>query len=71
MRGLPADVQAYLPGSLTDQDLVEDLTNMALSADSLADRRRQIAMAHQALMLINFDEKMHHELDMILDRSRE
>jgi glycosyltransferase involved in cell wall biosynthesis len=70
MRGLPTEVQSYIPGCLTDQDLVEDLTSMALSSDSLADRRRQIAMAHQALILINFDEKMNHELDMILDKSR-
>jgi glycosyltransferase involved in cell wall biosynthesis len=71
MRGLPVEVQSLMPGSLTDHDLVDDLTQMALSRESLADRRDQTAMAHQALISINFDEKLHHELDMILQRSRQ
>jgi hypothetical protein len=71
MRGLPFEVQALLPGNLTDQDLVDDLTHVALSHDALAQRRTHTAMAHQALLSINFDEKLHHELDMICDRSRE
>jgi glycosyltransferase involved in cell wall biosynthesis len=70
MRGLPVQVQSLLPGTLTSSELVDDLTRLISSSEALTSRRQQVRMAHQALVSVNFDEQMNHELDLICARSR-
>jgi glycosyltransferase involved in cell wall biosynthesis len=70
MRGLPVQVQSLLPGTLTSSELVDDLTRLISSSEALTSRRQQVRMAHQALVSVNFDEQMNHELDLIWARSR-
>jgi hypothetical protein len=68
MRGLPLRVQQLLPGSLTDHDMVNDLTYLACSPAALAARRDQVREAHQVLTSMNFDVQMNRDLDLMRSR---
>lgn len=70
MRGLPLDVQQALPGSLTDVDMVNDLTQLVSSRQALETRAAQVRLAHQSLISMNFDAQMNQELDWICARGR-
>jgi hypothetical protein len=70
MRGLPLMVQQALPGSLTDIDMVNDLTELACNPSALAARRDRVIEAHCVLTSMNFDVQMNQELDLMCSRAR-
>ena len=70
MRGLPLMVQQALPGSLTDIDMVNDLTELASNPSALAARRDRVIEAHHVLTSMNFDVQMNRELDLMCSQAR-
>jgi glycosyltransferase involved in cell wall biosynthesis len=70
MRGLPSDVQQALPGSLTDNDFIEDLIHLGTDSKALSLRKEQVELAHQRLIDMNFDAQMNRELDWICSLAR-
>jgi hypothetical protein len=70
MRGLPLDVQQALPGSITDNDFIEDLIHLSTDSKALTLRKEQVELAHQRLVDMNFDAQMNRELDWICSRAR-
>jgi len=70
MRGLPLMVQQALPGSLTDIDMINDLTELAYNPSALAARRDRVIEAHRVLTSMNFDVQMNQELDLMCSRAR-
>jgi len=70
MRGLPIDVQQVLPGCLTDNDMVNDLTELASRPEAMESRAAQVRLAHEKLMAMHFDDQMNHELDRMCAQSR-
>ncbi len=70
MRGLPLRVQEALPCSLTEIDMINDLTNLACNREALLERKAQVRRAHQTLLSIDFDTQLNRELDAMRDLGR-